>query len=792
MKWIEPQPVEVPESIRQVISMEGNLGALVAGLLVRRGITDADIARGFLDPGSYHPAPPEVLPDLIPAVDRLAEAIALREPIAVWGDFDVDGQTATALYVEALRDLGASVSFHIPTRRESHGLHPEGVHRLVREGSRLILTADTGVDARAAVDLAADHGVGVLITDHHDLPETLPNALVVVNPKRLPSGHPLGELPGVGVAYQVVRSLYERMGRTDTDRFLDLVALGVVADVATVVGDVRYLLQRGLAVLQTTGRPGLKAVMALSDLNPDLLTEEDIGFSLAPRLNALSRVGASEPGQGAMGAETGVELLTTHDLIRARTIATALEALNARRKWLTRQTTDAALSQLEENRSLLDGPAIVVHGERWDPGIVGIVAGRLAEQFNKPAVVLSAPSGEMARGSARSVEGIDIHAAIAAQRHMLHRCGGHPMAAGLSLESERIGEFRRALWRTLAQTGLPSADRQLGIDAQLSLGQLTLDLVGAVNQLAPFGPGNERPVFVSRHLQALSSAAIGRTREHRRVVVRDSDQREQTVLWWRSSGQEIPESPFDLAYTVGINTFRGQAGVQLTWIEARSIAPPAPRISVRPEIVIRDYRDLADGIPVLASLTASGGGEGEAHVVVWAEGAGDDLPSHVPPEMIRDRTSLYPADLLIVWTAPPGPAELRGAMEAISPREVALFGIDPGVDAPHAFLERLAGLCKYALGRRGGRVSLSELAVTMAHSEETVELGLDWLAQKGQLVYSLDESGRLALLPGGGQVGDRVHVVQGQLQALLEETAAYRSYFRRADARRLLRAEEER
>jgi single-stranded-DNA-specific exonuclease len=773
VRWLEPQPVDVPAVLCSVVAEVARLsvgGSLVTELLLRRGIEDPAQARGFLDPGAYTPAPPQELPDLSIAIERLARALARGERVAVWGDFDVDGQTATALYVQALRDLGANVSFHIPSRRESHGLHPAGVQRLIDAGARLVLTADTGIDGHRAVELAHNQGVDVLITDHHDLPKALPPALAAVNVKRLPPAHPLHELPGVGVAYQVVRALYEQMGR-DARHLLDLVALGIVADVATVRDDVRYWLQRGLEVLRRTPRVGLQAMIELAQIDPTALREDDIGFRLAPRLNALSRMGDD------VDAGDGVELLLTDDVVRARTIAQRLEMLNVQRRLTTRNTTEAALRKLERERELLAGPAIVVAGA-WEPGIVGIVAGRLADRYGKPAVVISAPEGEMARGSARSVEGIDIHAAIAAQRHLLHRCGGHPMAAGLSLAPERIPEFRRALWRTLSATA-PAVEPSLAIDAIVPLGQLSLDLVAAIEVLAPFGPGNERPLFASQDLELVSSAEVGRTREHRRVMIRDQAEREQEVMWWHSGDQPLPEGRLDLAYTLGSSTFRGEQRLQLTWVAVRERAAPPVEIVTRPQITAHDYRGLAAPAVALRALWHEPNLAGQ--ILVWAEA--------VPPVTgVRtcDRSQLTLAVHLVVWTVPPGTLVLREALSRVSPAQVALFDIDPGLDELGPYLQRLAGLAKHVLGARGGEVSLAVLAGQMAHTVSTVRLGLQWLACRGQIEVAWQDKGRVRLYPGTGEASGDMEAVQAGLQAALDEAAAYRAYYRSADPRHLV------
>jgi single-stranded-DNA-specific exonuclease len=790
-KWIEPQPIDVPDALFQVLPSLDGWEPLIAGLLVRQGITDPGAARAFLDPHAYSPASPLELPGLERTVERLRCAIQDGEQIAVWGDFDVDGQTATAFYLTALQALGAQVRFTIPTRLQSHGVHPAGVQRLIEEGVGLIVTADTGVSAHPAIDLANRQGVDVLVTDHHDLPPALPAATALVDPKLLAGDHPLHGLPGVGVAYQVVRALEQELDQPGlADASLDLVALGIVADVAMLQGDTRYLLQRGLDVLRRTERPGLLALMGVADLEPAYVDEEDIGFALAPRLNALSRV-AQDP--EALDAMSGVELLTTEDEVRARTLAVAMEALNARRRWLTRQTFDAALTQLERVRleqAPLERPAIVVSGANWDPGIVGIVAGRLVDRYNRPAIVFSAPPGEIARGSARSIEGVDIHAAIteAAAAVPLHRYGGHPMAAGLSLDEAAIGAFRRALWQAVARTTPEIREPVLQIDAELSLERLSLGLVRAVKQLAPFGAGNEAPVFAVRGVTLASSRIIGRTRAHRRLVVRDEAGCQQEVLWWYSADQSPPEGTFDLAFRVGINRFRGEERVQLTWVDARALETPAVQVEAKPPIAVRDYRYLADRPPaertaVLRSLVDE---VGSAALVLGEGLAAADVPEGM---QLRDRRALQPADTLIVWTAPPGVQEFEEALAAVAPQEVVLVCLDPGLDA-RAFLQRLAGVVKYALREYGGRTRLATLAAATAQTEWAVRLGLRWLAARGQVAADV-EGGRVRLrsqrLRWSGQAAAvQVREIEGRLWAELQETAAYRAFLRAADAERLV------
>lgn len=765
--WLDPQPTSVPQALHETVGGH----PLVAATLARRGILTAAQARAFLDPDAYEAASPYDLPDLSRAVERIEMSVARGERVCVWGDFDVDGETATTVLVEALRARGADVVYHIPGRHESHGVHRPALERIIADGTRLVVTCDTGSTAHEAIAYAQTQGVDVIVTDHHDLPSQLPPAHTLINPKRLPTDHPLHGLPGVGVAYKLAEVLYENNGLTiEADRALDLVALGVVADVATLTGDVRYLLQKGLRALRHTSRLGLQALFQSAELNSDGLTEDHIAFVLAPRLNALGRLA---------NATLAVELLTTDDLTRARTIASEVEGLNSRRQLLTKQVLDAALAQMAHDPSLREARALVLAHPTWPASVIGIVAGRLAERFGKPTVLISAPPGKLARGSARSVPGCDIHAAIAMQADMLYRFGGHPMAAGFSIEPQRIPEFRAALARTVeAMTGGIPARPSLQIDAYLSLSDLSLDLIAQLNRLAPFGPGNPPVCLATRNLRLISAATIGRTDEHRKLIVEDEAGTTQTVLWWHGADWPLPEGHFDLAYTARASDYRGQLEIELEWMDAREAERPSVVVQEEaPAVEIVDYRRASDPGTLLRRLLA---GEG---IQVWAEG---EVP-HGVQGLSRDE--LPAGETLVIWSAPPGPDELRAVMKRVSPRRVILFATDPDLDKLALFLQRLAGLVRHSLRLHEGQMSLSALAAATAQRETTVQAGLQWLAAKGQVRIVTSAGNQVTLAAGNGQRSAEVEYWQHRVVALLEETAAYRAYFARANAATLLSVE---
>jgi len=769
-KWIEPQPVEVSQSLRTAVGGH----PLVARTLARRGFSDVGAACAFLDPQHYRPAPPADLPNLIKAAERLEQAILRKEKICIWGDFDVDGQTSTTLLVSTLQDLGAITEYHIPNReRESHGVNLPVLKRLIAEGIDLVLTCDTGVTAHEPIAYAQAQGVTTIITDHHDLPASLPAAYAVVNPKMLPRQHPLRELPGVGCVYKLIEALYEQAGQPEAAaQHLDLVALGIVADVATQTRDTRYLLQRGLEVLRRTERLGLRTLMEVAELDPQRLTEEHIGFELAPRLNALGRLA---------DATVAVEFLTTEDLARARILAAELDGLNARRKMLCDQVAKAAEKQIERDPSLLEQKALVLSRRKWPAGVIGIVAGRLAEKYHRPTILITIPSEEaLARGSARSVEGCDISAAIAAHGEMLEGFGGHPMAAGLAIEPERIPEFRHALLRDPGGFLKPPGSKALQIDGYLPLAELSLDLVEQLERLAPFGPGNPALTLASKELSLKSHSEIGRTGEHLRLIVEDDEGAAQKVIWWRGAGAPLPQGRFDLAYTVRASDFRGQRSVQIEWVDARDKSP-IPQLkpeAVQPQVRVVDYRRQTALRGMLERLQAQ-----EEDILVWSEA---DARMEATG---RDRRTLEAAEVMAIWTTPPGPVELRLALERVSPEVVYLFGVDPGLRRPSQFLERLAGLAKRTLSSNRGRFEISALAAATAQREATVRAGLDWLSAQGHLAILEERDGEVHLEAGDGEPRADAPRSAARLKALLEETAAYRAHFARVSAEKLVKGE---
>lgn len=771
-RWIDPPPVEIPASFAGL-----NLPPLIAQTLVRRGINTLEAARAFLQPDSLPSMP---FPGIDPALERIEAAIRNGEVICVWGDFDVDGQTSTTLLVQTLQALGGNVVYYIPIRgKESHGVHIETLKPIIDNGAELIVTCDTGITAHQAIDYANSRGVDVVITDHHELGITLPNAKAIVNPKLLPEDHFLSTLAGVGVAYKLAEALIRRSNvrQPGTTRelspadLLDLVALGLIADVALLKGETRSLVQRGLRILRNTARIGLRTMADLSGTSLESLTEETVGFSLAPRLNALGRLGDANP---------AVELLLSHNPTRARVIATQIEGLNAQRRLLTNQVYEAAEIQLRENADLRSEPAIILANENWPGGVVGIVANKLVERYRKPTILLNKSEDGILRGSARSIEGLNIIEAITTQKDLLLGFGGHPMAAGLALEAGKLGEFCKGLGRAIEEQLGKAVHEEptLQIDAWLKLDEIDLAFAETLEALAPFGAGNPALTFATHNVTLRSFTTIGKNREHLRLIVEDENENVQYILWWGGAGNELPEegSKFDIAYSMRASTFRGDRQVTLQFEELRIVQEAPPELR-KHKIEIVDYRrESTEAMTSLAKVQEQAPG-----LQIWAEG----------PDKAKgvSRFDLHLADELAIYTAPPSPAELQAVLETVRPNKVYLFGIPPVAEKADAFLSQMAGFAKYVINQKGGKVTVAELAVATGQREGAIRLGLEWLAAGGHISIQRDEE--IVFLASGN--GESNQYLQRELfvavRGILEETAAYRTHFQRAEAESLIALE---
>jgi len=534
--------------------LESDLGisATTARVLVSRGMSTAAAAERFLSPGLDELHSPFDFVQMECAVERLQAAIAAGQRIAIHGDYDVDGISGSVLLATVLRHLGGEVEVILPHRlTDGYGFNPSGVDRAHAGGARLLVAVDCGITAWEACDHAAGLGIDVIIVDHHLPQGELPQAVAILNPRLEDSGYPDPDLAAVAVAFKLARAMLER---ADTNAsglaMLKLVALGTIADLVPLRGENHVMAVHGLAGLADTVNPGLLALMRVAGVDPRRVTAGDVAFRLAPRINAAGRVG--HPDDAA-------EMFMTADDATAQRLAGRLEQLNTERRELEQRVSGEALEASGDD----DGLIVVAAGEGWHRGVVGIVASRLVERTSRPALVIAIEGAE-AHGSARSVPGFDISAALAAAAPLLDSYGGHKQAAGFRLPSNRIGDLRVALQEYAAQFDADSLQAALTCDDELHADDVTTDLALELERLEPFGIGNPRPRFLCQGLRLAQPAQLLKE-QHLKLLVRSGDRTISALAWRRGelAAQLAGATEVDVVATLKVNRFRGKLEPQL-------------------------------------------------------------------------------------------------------------------------------------------------------------------------------------------------------------------------------------
>lgn len=753
-RWNFPEEKPIPQEFLSAIGGH----PLVAQTLYIRGFQTIEAAQAFLHPENYQPTPGDQLPDVDQALPLLIDAINQNKHILVWGDFDVDGQTATTLLVEALRELGGFVNYHIPVRKEeSHGITRNVLESYLGQGFDLLLTCDTGISEHENIQLVRNAGIPVIVTDHHSLGGSLPPANALINPQRLSHGHPLQDLPGVGVAYKLMEALFDELGYPfNQGHYQELAALGIVADLAQLEGDTRYILQKGLESLRSTNRMGLQTLFKNADLNPGNLDENHIGFQIAPRLNAVGRLGDANP---------IIEFLTTEDPGRVRVLGFHIEAMNGKRRFETRNVDAAAESLLEMSPEDRHAPAILLHHSNWPGGVVGIVASRLVERYHKPVILLTGE--DPIHGSARSVEGIDITQAIAAHADLLTSYGGHPMAAGLSLPAGNLKAFKRSFLSTIRDVsdGLTRIP-ELTINGVIRADEISLEFVEQVSRLTPFGPGNPPLNFMIPNLSLISVVNIGGFGEHRQVIAEDTDQNRTQFIWWNGADQYLPEAQFDLVCRLSMSDYKGSPQVSAEWVDYR-LSQQGKAELAQQHFSILDRRASSDPLHELQDFLAK-----NPQSLIWAEG---DYPKSLPG---KGRHKITRADTLVIWTAPPSQSVLNAVIRRAKPKRVIVYAIDPHLSDLEVFLERLGGLAKTTINHKAGETTLGEIASACAATEEAVRIGLMIWETMGRVKVTYEEGKLLITSVHQTPLSEVLEDYQKLLRSALGESKAFRGYFR--------------
>jgi single-stranded-DNA-specific exonuclease len=550
-RWIFPPDID-SAAVRELARKLG-IARFAAELLLRRGLTSPADAEEFLAPRLKSLRDPFLLPNMAAAIERMLVAIDRRERVVLFGDYDVDGVTSLALLTRLLRAFGAEPFCFLPLRAdEGYGLSADGVARCLSEHHpQLIIAVDCGTSAVAQITELRAQGVDVIVLDHHETKDALPDCVALVNPKL---GDDFRYLCSVGIAFKFAHALLKQrpLESFDLRHCLDLVALGCVADLVPLRDENRIFVRRGLAQLAESRWVGLEALVEVSGLS-EPFTPSDIGFGLAPRLNAAGRLGT---------AQDALELLLTTDPRRARTLATNLDVQNRERRAVEEAVFQEADAQLTEWFDAARDAAIVVGARGWHTGVVGIVASRLQKRHHRPTLVIGFDESGLGKGSGRSIEGLSLVSALERCSHFLERHGGHEMAAGLTLREEFFAEFRTA-FSTCAREALSDEhlQRTLHLDAELTLGEIDYEMLDQHESLQPFGMGHPQPLFAARGVTLAGEPRVMKEK-HLALMLRQAGD-EYRAVWFGAATQALPRLPWDIAFQIERNEWQGTVSPQI-------------------------------------------------------------------------------------------------------------------------------------------------------------------------------------------------------------------------------------
>ena len=539
-----------------------DLSPLIAQLLYNRGVKPEEI-EPFLSADRRLEGNPLLLPDISQAVSRVYKAVLSREKIGVYGDFDVDGVTATVILAEGLSWLGAEVIPYIPDRfNEGHGLKISALEKLHAQGADLVITVDCGVTDLTEVKQAQEMGIDVIITDHHIPLGNLPQAIAVIDPKRKDSVYPYPDLAGAGVAFKFLQALFHKDGREKwLIKFLDLVVLATVTDLVTLVGENRYLVQEGLRELNNSSRVGIQEMVKLARLRLGELDAEDISWVLGPRLNAAGRMN---------NASTSYQLLTTQSPEEARLLALELEEKNAERQKLTKEVLSRAREKLAAKLHL---PVLIEGDESYSIGVIGLVAGKLADEFYKPTIIINL-GPELCQGSCRSIAEFDVTAALEECHNLLTTFGGHPLAAGFTVMRQNLAQLEERI-TTLAMDQLDHLDLrpEIVIDAELPLSTFSGETFNLMQRLSPFGRGNPQPTFLTRQVEVIECRNFGNQGEWMRLKLKQGNITWQAVDFESQRTREEIPSYIDIVYNLEKSRWNGE---EVLGLNLRDFAPAQP------------------------------------------------------------------------------------------------------------------------------------------------------------------------------------------------------------------------
>ncbi len=745
---IKNNGVKIPEEL--IKAADGD--QLIARLFYNRGYKDSHTVSQMLHDQLYVPTDTWEFPYMKDAVDIIRNAIGNKEKIAVYGDYDVDGVTSTALLVQCLGLFTPDVIYHVPDRfTEGYGMNEGVIQGLHEKEVSLVITCDCGVSNVNEVKLAKELGMKVIVTDHHSIPDVLPPADVILNPKLLQEGHKSRNLSGCAMAYFLCKALLKSYDMEEKAQlFMDLVAMSLIADVVSLNGENRYLLKNGLPILFNTRRTGLKSLFNIIQKNSKIQTEEDVAFQIAPRINAAGRMDS---------ARLPVEMLLSREAKIADDMAGRINSLNEERKRVQEQIIKEA-QELVENQKKMKS-VLVLYSEFWHHGIIGIAAGKICETYRKPAILLSLKEdGQTIVGSARSTDNVNIYELLKETSSKLLKYGGHSKAAGLSLKKEDIKAFTDEIEDVAERLVYTDNSMEIVVDSELSFDDIDEDFYERLKKAGPYGEGFEAPLFLTRSVSILNDRIT--PKNHHIMVVSDINDVRMAAVKWFGGSDSFKGKVCDIVYKIGLNSYKNNTSLQLT---IEHIVETDGRIRIAFEGIIEDCRNL-DGREAAGIYENS---------IVFYEG----ISEKCPVDGAMTRMQLKKADNLVFLSVPVNSNVFREAVYMVNPKRVILNFSVLSDYTFKGFLTLLFGILKKSTSTGEGYLELYELSMLLGVEEEIVRAALKYLKAAGKIdyIYEPDDIAVTVWRKNGTPSSD-ISMYEKKLANALLEKNAYQSFIK--------------
>ena len=542
------------EKVRE-LKEKYKINSLLAAILVNRGITDEEKIRKFLEPTRQDFYNPYLMKDMEIAVNRIIKAIESQEKVIIYGDYDVDGITSITVLKKFLKDVGLEVSYYIPNRLdEGYGLNKNAVKKIVNEGYTLMITVDCGISGIDEIDYANSLGLEVIVTDHHEPGESLPKALAVIDNKRKDSTYPFRELAGVGVSFKLCQAIGMKLELKEETylKYLDIVCIGTISDIVPLVDENRVITKLGLLLVKQTKNLGLKSIINSSGYTK--INSSTISFGVAPRVNACGRMGK---------AEEALELLLSTDIYKVNELTKKLNEHNRKRQEIEKFIYESAIEKIEKNH-LNENRTIIVGGEGWHHGVIGIVSSKITEMYFKPSILLSFEENGIGKGSGRSIPGFDLHDSLMKCQNILEKFGGHSMAVGVTIKKENLEEFSKEFEKVAADEKIEEIPQVLNIDAKVDLNLIDKEMIDSLKELEPFGEANKMPIFAFKNLRIDSIRALSEGK-HLKLTLKEDNKIINAIGFNMGTLAEEYKigDKIDVAGVLEINTFNGVDNLQI-------------------------------------------------------------------------------------------------------------------------------------------------------------------------------------------------------------------------------------